>query len=100
MLMRGYTSAMCDLLGRPMALKRGAEIVNFNGVLRGLRGEELVQSADQGEMLCVIPAAQVTTLVPKKFDRISANGREFTIQRVRECWDGSNLAAYKAIVRG
>jgi hypothetical protein len=91
---------MCDLIGRPMTLKRGATEVAFNGVLRGLRPEELVNSADQGTLECVIPAKQMTSIVPKKFDRIAAGGREFTIQFVRECYDGAELSAYKARVLG
>lgn len=99
-MFRDFTNAMLNLLGRPMTLKRGATEVPFKGVLRGLRAEELVQSADQGDLLIVIPAAQVTTLVPKKFDKVRASGREFTVQHVRECYEGAELASYKAVVRG
>lgn len=101
MFFRGYASAMADAIGRPMTLKRGgAELATFSGVLRGLTAAELVNSADQGDMLLFIPAAQIGVTVPKKFDRVIAKGREFTIQRVRECYDGEELAAFKAYVRG
>lgn len=99
-MFRAFTDAMCNLLGRPMVLKSGATETNFKGVLRGLRAEELVQSAEQGDLMLVIPAAQLGAVVPRKFDRITASGRSFTVQRVRECYEGAELASYKAIVRG
>jgi hypothetical protein len=99
-MFRGFTDAMCNVFGRAMTLKRGALEVPFRGVLRGLRAEELVQSATQGTLLCVMPAAQLGGTVPKKFDAITANGRTFTVQSVRECYDGGELASYKAYVLG
>lgn len=99
-MFRALTSDMCDMLGRPMVLKRGGLEVPFHGVLRGLRAEELVQSANQGQLLCVMPAAQLGSTVPKKFDAVTANGRTFTVQSVRECYDGAELASYKALVSG
>jgi len=100
-MFRAIADMMCQMMGRPMTLVRdGGTTVSFVGKIVGQRADPLLQSAEQGDMLCVIPAAQVTTLVPKKFDRIIANGRVFTVQFVRECWDGAELAHYKAIIRG
>jgi len=100
-MLRALTNAMCNLMGRPMLLKHGTSEVPFNGVLRGLRAEELlVQSAAQGDLLCVMPAAQLGATVPRKFDSVTANGRAFTVQSVRECYSGAELASYKAVVRG
>lgn len=99
-MFRALTSDMCNLMGRPMVLRRGGVEVSFNGVLRGLRAEELVNSAMQGQLLCVMPAAQLGASVPRKFDSVTANGRTYTVQSVRECYEGSELASYKALVSG
>jgi|SRR5262245_31213061 len=99
-MLRELTSTICLRFGRPLMLKRGATTVEFHGVIRGLRPDELVQSAEQSDALCVLPAEQITGLVPKKFDRIIGNGREYTVQFVRECYDGATLTAYKALIRG
>jgi hypothetical protein len=100
-MMREQTDAMCRDMGRPVTLAReGLPDAPFLGVIRGLRADDLVGSADQADMLCVIPAAQLTDRAPRKFDRIVANGRTWTVQFVRECYDGIELCAYKALIRG
>jgi hypothetical protein len=100
-MMREQTDAMCRDMGRPITLAReGLPDAAFRGVIRGLGPDELVGSAEQADMLCIIPAAQIAERAPRKFDRIVANGRTWTVQFVRECYDGIELCSYKAIVRG
>lgn len=98
-MFREISNALLTGFGRPMTLKRGAQSVSYYGMIRGLRADDFIQSAEQGDALCVIPAAQVG-LVPKKFDRIIAAGHEYVVQSVRECYAGSELAMYKALIRG
>src|SRR5262245_44295515 len=100
-MLRAVTDQLCRAMGREATLKRDAMAdVDFVGVIRGIRPDELVGSAVQGDFLVVIPAAQITGRAPKKFDRIVANGRVYTVQFVRECYDGGELCSFKATVRG
>jgi hypothetical protein len=100
-VLRSVVDDMCRLVGRQVTLKRaGLADASFLGVIRGIRPDDLVASAAQADMLVVIPAAQLTGRAPKKFDRIVANGRQFTVQFVREGYDGAELCVYKAAVRG
>lgn len=88
-------------MGRPVTVKReGIDDVTFTGVIKGLRPDDLVQSAQQGDMTLVIPAEQWSGRAPKKFDKVLANGRMWTIQFVRECYEGPILCSYKAQIRG
>src|SRR5262245_34460142 len=98
--MRSLCNSVLNVFGRPLTLRRGTQSVNFYGKIGGLRADEFIGSAEQGDALCVIPAAQITNMVPKKFDRIIAAGREYVVQHVRECYVGAELAMYKAIIRG
>ena len=100
-MLRQVTDELCRDMGRPITLKReGVADAQFVGVIRGIRPDDLVGSAQQADMLVVMPAAQLAGRAPKKFDRVVANDRVFTIQFVRECYDGAELCAYKATVRG
>jgi hypothetical protein len=100
-MLREATDRLCRLFGRPCTLKRdGLADLPFTGSIRGLREDDLVGSAAQADLLCVLPAAQITGRAPKKFDRIISNGRQYTIQFVRECYEGAELCSYKAAIRG
>jgi hypothetical protein len=100
-MFRAVTDELCRDMGRPITLKReGVADVEFLGVIRGVRPDDLVASAQQADVMVVMPAAQVPGRAPKKFDRIVANGRVFTLQFIRECYDGAELCAYKATARG
>jgi len=100
-MFRKAADLMCALMGRTVTLKReGLADADFDGVIRGVRADDLVGSAAQADMLLVIPAAQITGRAPKKFDRVVALGRQWTLQFVRECYDGDELVVYKALIRG
>ena len=106
--MRALADARRRLLarkGRPMTLMRlNGPSVSLIGFARDYRPDELVGGLAQGDVRVEIGADEIAAsswpAPPKKLDRITIDGRTYTVQGASAVYDGPTLAGYSIWARG
>lgn len=91
--------------GRPMTLTRlNGPAVTVLGHARDYRPEELVGGIQQGDLRVEIGADEVAAAgwpaPPRKMDRLTVDGRTYTVQGASAVQDGATLAGWSLWVRG
>lgn len=91
--------------GRQMTLARlNGPSVSLIGYARDYRPEELVGGIAQGDVRVEIGADEIAAASwpapPRKTDRVTVDGRTYTIQGASAVYDGPTLAGYSIWARG
>lgn len=95
--------------GRTMTLTRlvmgGAPlVVTLTGFARDYRPEELLAGIMQGDVRIEIGADEIAAASwpapPRRTDRVTMDGRTYTVQGASAVYDGATLAGYSIWARG